>query len=117
MNKYAKALVAILVAALGALTVALGTGNNGTFGSVDTKHWLVAALAILGSGGLTAALTNIQGVAGGMAKAIVAFLSGGIGTLVIALNDGHISQAEWLTAASVAVLAGAAVYEKANTPG
>jgi hypothetical protein len=115
--KYAKAIVAIVVSALGALVVALGVGSNATFGSIDGKHWLVAALAVLASGGMTALLTNIQGIAGGIAKATVAFLSAGFASLIIALNDAHITQAEWLVAASAAIVAGAAVYEKANGPG
>jgi hypothetical protein len=113
---YAKAVVAIVVSALGALTVALGTGNNSKLSSLDTKHWLLAIAAVLASGGLTALVSNLPGVAAGIAKAIVAFLSAGVASLIVALNDSHISQAEWLVAISAAVVAGAAVYEKANRP-
>jgi len=40
--KYAKAIVAVVLSALGALIVALGVGSNATFDSIDGKHWLVA---------------------------------------------------------------------------
>ena len=113
MSKYAKAIIAIVIAAGGALVTALGTGG-GTFGSVDGKHWLYAAIAVLGSGGIVWLTEN--GAAHLYIKAVVAFLSAGFGSLAIALNDNHVSQAEWVTAAVAAVVALAAVYQVTNSP-
>ena len=114
--KYAKALLAVIVSAVGAVIVALGTTSTGNFGDIDGKHWLLAALAVLGSGGLVWLVSNISGTAGGVAKAIIAFLTAGIGSLVVALDDNVISQAEWLTALSAAVVATGLVYQTANKP-
>jgi hypothetical protein len=111
---YAKAIIAIVVAAAGALVTALGTSPQQSLGALDTKTWLVAIIAILGSGGFTWLAENIQGVAGGIIKSVVAFLTAGVGSLVVALNDGVISQAEWITAFSAAAVALAAVYQIAN---
>jgi hypothetical protein len=113
---YFKAFLALVVSAAAALVTALGTGNGGTLSSIDTTHWLIAIATVLGSGGIVALVANIQGVAGGIAKAIVAFLSGGVGSLVIATNDGHISQAELLTAFIAAVVATGFVYQGTNSP-
>lgn len=108
---YAKALIAIVVAALGALVTALGTGG-GTFSTVDGRHWVLAAVAVLGSGGVTWLVEN--GAAHMYIKAVVAFLSAGFGAAAIALNDNHISQAEWVTIAMAAVVALAGVYQVSN---
>lgn len=109
---YLKAFLAALVSAGGALVVALGTGNT-DFGDIDAKNWLIAALAVLGSGGLVWLTEN--GPAAPAIKATMAFLSAGIGTLVLALDDSHITQAEWITAISAAVVATGFVYQATNT--
>lgn len=106
-----KAAVAIVVSAAGALVVALGTGNT-DIGDLDSQTWLVAALAVLGSGGLVWFAQN--GPAAPAIKAVIAFLTAGIGSLVVALDDNHISQAEWLTAFSVAAVATGLVYQVTN---
>ncbi len=111
MRQYLKAIVAVLVAALGALVVALGTGDT-DFGDIDTKSWLVAALTVLGSGGLVYFTEN--GPAAPAIKAVVAFLSAGIGSLVLALDDNLVTTAEWLTAFSIAVVATGFVYQVSN---
>jgi hypothetical protein len=108
---YAKAAVAVVVAALGAIVTALGTGG-GTFSTVDGKHWVLAAVAVLGSGAVTWLVENSTHP---YIKAVVAFLSAGFGAAAVALNDNHISQAEWVTIASAAVLALAGVYQVRNT--
>jgi hypothetical protein len=112
--KYAKALVTLVISFLGALVTALGTGNNASFGSIDLKHWLIAMATVVGSTGMVALVENIPGVAGTVAKAIVAFLSAGIGSLIIALNDNHISQAEGLVALIAAISATGLVYQVPN---
>lgn len=110
-SSYVKAIVAILVSAAGAISVALGTGNDGSLGSLDATHWLLAIATILGSGGVVWLCSNIPGIAGGVAKAIVAFLSGGVASLVTALNDNHVTQAELLVAFVAAVTATGLVYQ------
>lgn len=108
---YLKAFLAVVVSAAGALAVALGTGNT-DIGDLDTKSWLVAALAVIGSGGVVWLTEN--GPAAPAIKAVMAFLSAGLGALVLALDDNHINQAEWLTAFSAAVLATGLVYQATN---
>lgn len=108
---YAKAVLAVIVSGIGALVVALGSGNT-DFSDIDTQSWLVAALAVLGSGGLVWLTEN--GPAAPAIKAVMAFLSAGVGTLVIALDDNLVTHAEWLTAASAAIVATGFVYQSRN---
>lgn len=111
--KYLKAFVTLVVSTAGALIVALGPGGN-SLGDLDTTHWLVAALTILGSAGVVWFVENVPGVAGGIIKTAVAFLSAGIASLVVALNDNVISQSEWLIAFTAAVTATGLVYQARN---
>lgn len=111
---YAKALLAIVVSAVGALVVALGPGNN-HIGDLSTRSWLIAIGTVLGGGGLVWFAENVSGAAGGIIKTVLAFLSAGISSLVVALDDNVISQTEMLTAFSVAVVATGLVYQVANT--
>lgn len=109
---YQKAIVAVILSAAGALVVALGTGNT-DFTDLSFKSWLIALLTVLGSGGLVYFAEN--GPAAPAIKAILAFLSAGIGSMVVALDDNHITQAEWLTAFSVAVVATGFVYQASES--
>ena len=111
--QYAKAILATAVAALGALAVALGTGAT-DFTDISTKSWLIAALAVLGSGGIVWLTEN--GPAAPYVKAVMAFLSAGIGSLVLALDDDVISRAEQLTAVAAAIIATGLVYQAKNKP-
>lgn len=108
---YLKAFLAVVVSAAGALVVALGTGNT-DIGDLDTKTWLIAALAVLGSGGLVWLTEN--GPWHTYIKTVMAFLSAGVGSLVVALDDNVITQAEWLTAFSAAVVATGFVFQASN---
>lgn len=108
----AKALMATVISFAGALTVALGTGNSGSISSLDTTHWLLIAATVLGSGGIVWFTQN--GPEHTYIKAVVAFLSAGIASLVTALNDGHITQAEWIVAFVAAVTATGLVYQVSN---
>jgi hypothetical protein len=111
MNKsYAKAFLAVVVSATGALVTALGTGATDV-GDLDTKSWLIAGGAVLGSGGIVWFVENVPGVLGGAVKTVVGFLSAGVASLVIAIDDSAITQAEWLTAFSAAVVATGLVYQ------
>lgn len=109
-----KALIAILVSAAGALATALGTGNDSSLGHLDTTHWLLAILSVLGSGGVVYFCENTAEAP--IIKTIVAFLTAGIASLVTALNDSHITQAEWLVAFVAAVTATGLVYQATGTP-
>ena len=108
---YPKAILAVVVSALGALVVALGAGDT-DFGDVDTKTWLIAAVAVLGSGGMVWLTQN--GPAAPYIKALIAFLSAGMASLVIALDDDHLTRAEQLTALSAAIVATGFVYQFAG---
>lgn len=109
---YLKAILAVVVSALGAVAVALGTGAT-DFDDISTKSWLVAALAVLGSGGLVWLTEN--GPAAPAIKAVMAFLSAGIGSLVLALDDDVLSRAEQLTAFAAAIIATGFVYQATST--
>jgi hypothetical protein len=107
-----KAIAAIVVSAAAALTTALsGFGSDAGLGDLDLKTWLIAIVAILGSGGLTWWVENVHGTAAGIIKTITAFLTAGIASLVVALDDSVITQAEWLVAFSAAALATGLVYQ------
>lgn len=108
---YLKALLAVVVSAVGALVVALGTGNT-SFSDVSAQSWLIAAGTVLGSGGLVWWAQN--GPAAPAIKAVISFLSAGVASLVLALDDRVITQAEYLTAFSAAVVATGLVYQAAN---
>lgn len=112
MTLYLKAIVATIVAAAGALAVGLGTGNGETLGDLSTKSWLLAVAAVLASGGIVWLCEN--GPAAPAIKAIVAFLSAGIASLVTALDDNVVTQAEWLVAFAAAVAATGFVYQVRN---
>jgi len=102
-----------VVSALGALAVALGTGAT-DFEDIDTKTWLITALAVLGSGGMVWLTEN--GPAAPAIKAVMAFLSAGVGSLVLALDDDVLTRAEQLTALAAAVVATGFVYQATNKP-
>jgi FtsH-binding integral membrane protein len=110
-GKATKAGLAVVVSAAGALVVALGTGNTDVT-DLSAQSWLIAALTVLGSGGLVWFAEN--GPAAPAIKAVLAFLSAGVGSLVLALDDNHVTQAEWLTAFSAAVVATGLVYQVTN---
>ena len=99
---------------VGAIVTALGTSPEQSFSTLSTVQWLVAVGTILGSGGVVWFVEN--GPAHAYIKTVVAFLSAGIASLVVALGDNHISQAEFLTAFSAAVVATGLVYQVSNKP-
>jgi hypothetical protein len=111
---YAKALIAIVVSAVGAIVTALGTSPEQSFSTLSTLQWIVAIGSVLASGGVVWFAQN--GPAHQYIKAVVGFLSAGIASLVVALGDGVISQAEWLTAFGAAVVAVTVVFQVANKP-
>lgn len=110
---YMKALLAILVSAVGAVVVALGTGATDV-SDISATSWLIAAGTVLSSGGIVWWTEN--GPAAPAIKAIMAFLSAGIGSLVIALDDGGLTRAEQLSAFAAAVVATGFVFQAQNRP-
>lgn len=108
-----KAVLAVVVSGIGAVIVALGTGATDV-GDISTQNWLIALLAVLGSGGLVWLAEN--GPAGPAIKSIMAFLTAGVGALVIALDDNVVTQAEALTALSAAIVATGLVFQATNAP-
>lgn len=108
---YIKALLAIGVSAIGAVVVALGTGATDV-SDISAKNWLIAGVAVLGSGGLVWFTEN--GPAAPVIKAVTAFLTVGFGSLIIGLDDDILTQAEWLTALGAAVVATGVVYQVQN---
>lgn len=106
-----KAVLTVLVSASGAVVVALGTGNTDV-GDISAQGWLIALSTVLGSGGLVWFAEN--GPAAPAIKSVLSFLTAGVGSLVLALDDYIITQAEWLTAFSAAVVATGLVYQVAN---
>lgn len=111
MGQYLKALLALVVSAIGAVVVALGTGAT-DFSDISTKSWLIAALAVLGSGGLVWLTEN--GPYAPTIKAVMAFFTAGIGSVVLALDDDVLTRAEQLTAFAAAIVATGFVFQVAN---
>lgn len=113
MGPYAKAIAAVVVSAVGAIVTALGTGAT-DFGDISASQWLIAAGAVLGSGGIVWLTEN--GPAAPYIKTVMAFLSAGIGSLVISLEDDVLTRAEQLTALAAAIVASGIVYQVTNKP-
>jgi hypothetical protein len=116
-SKYAKAIIATLVAIAGALVTALGTSPQQNLAHLDTKTWLVAIGAIIASGAMTWWAQNIPGTAGGIIKAVIAAGGAFVASLITAYADNMVTQAEWIGAISAALVALTAVYQVANQPG
>jgi hypothetical protein len=114
MQAYAKAIAALVAAALAAVATAVG---NGSLDDLDSNEWIKVALVVLGGGAITWFVENVQGVAGGIIKAVVGGATAFLTALSVAYeNDGVISQGEWLTAFGALVVALSAVYQLRNVP-
>lgn len=112
MNSPAKALVAIVLAVAAALVTALGTSPQQNLSHLGWVDWLTIIGAILASGGVVYFTEN--GAAHLYIKAVVG--AGGIfvTSLITALSDNVITQAEWITAFAAAIAAFAAVFQTTN---
>ena len=66
---------------------------------------------VLASGALTAFVTNIVGLAGGIIKAVVGAFGAAVAALVLALDDQVLTQVEMLTALSAFIVGLSLVYE------
>lgn len=104
-----KGLIALLVAVSAAVATAI-TGKT-DIGDVDTRTWLIALGVVLASGALTAFVTNVLGVAGGIIKAVVGAFGAAVASLVTALDDQVLTQVEIVTAVSAFVVGLSLVYE------
>lgn len=116
---YAKTLVALVVATAGALLTALGPGDM-SLADLSTKSWIEAAVAVVGSAAAVHLVDNFTGVAGGVAKAVSAALTAGLGALLLAMADesaggANITQSEWLGVFVTAVFATGFVYQTTET--
>jgi hypothetical protein len=114
LDQYVKAIVALLAAVAAAIATGVG---NGALDQLDFGQWVGVALTILTGTAATWFAENVEGVAGGIIKAIL----GAATSLLTAVqvgwqNDGMISQGEWFAAAAAALLALTAVYQLRNTP-
>lgn len=111
MFKYLKALAAVVVAATGAVVVALGTGNT-DFSDITAQGWLIAGGAVLASGALTWFTEN--GPAAPYIKAVIGGLTASVAALTVALDDHVLTRAEQLTAFSAFVVGLGIVYQLKN---
>jgi hypothetical protein len=113
LQDYVKAIAALVVAVIAALTTALGTGDT-DFSDIDTQTWLIALGTVLASGALVWFVQNVPGVAGGVIKAVLGALTATVSSLVVALDDHALSRVEQLTALSAFVVGLTAVYQFKN---
>ena len=109
-----KALIALAMAILAALTTAL-TGKT-DFADIDTQTWLIALGTVLASGALVAFVDNVPGVYGGAIKSLIGAAGAFIAALVPAFDDRVVSQLEFVTALSAFVAALALVYQIPDPP-
>lgn len=115
LDKYAKAVATLIVTAAVGL-IALLPGNM-SLADLSTDDWLVWVGAVIGSGAAVALFANIPGVYGGAIKSLMAGAGAAITSLHIALADGVVTQAEWLTAFTAFFGALGIVYQIKNKPG
>lgn len=114
-SKYAKAIIALVIAVLAALAGALGVDSSKDFGDVDTQTWLIALGAVLASGAVTWWVQNVPGVAGGIIKAVVGALGATIASMITALDDHVFTRFEQVTALSAFAIGLSAVYQIKNS--
>lgn len=112
-QEYIKAAVALVVAILAALAQALGPGTT-KFSDLDTQTWLVILGTVLASGALVAFVENVEGLAGGIIKAVIGAFGAGIAALVTALDDDVLTTYEFVTAISAFVVGLSLVYQIPN---
>lgn len=115
-TNYGKAIIGVLVAFIGALTTITTVGDQ-NLGDLSAHDWAYAAGAALSSGALIWLVSNIPGVAGGIAKAIAAAATAGIASFLLATTAESaggeaVTQAEWLGIISVAIIGSGFVYQE-----
>jgi hypothetical protein len=110
-SKYAKEVLALVIAAGTVLVTALGTSPQQNLGHLSGYDWLKCVVAFLATGAVTAFVTNVPGIAGGIIKAFVAGAGAFCTALITAYSDSIITQGELIGAIVAAVIAIAAIYE------
>lgn len=113
-SKYAKAIMATILAVATALVTALGTSPQQNLGHLAAVDWLKIIVAILASGGLTWWCQNVPGIAGGVIKAFVAGAGAFCTALITAYADQIVTQGELIGAITAGLAAIAAVYQVSN---
>ena len=114
MATYTKAVVTLIASVLAALAAQIGGGD---LDGIDGEGWVRVIVVILGGTAATWFAENVPGVFGGVIKAVLGAGTAFFTSLSAAYeNDGLISQAELLTAASLALAALTAVYQLRNVP-
>lgn len=110
LHGWIKAGIALVVAIIAALITALGPGET-KFSDIDTQTWLVVLGTVLASGALTAFVENVEGLAGGIIKAVIAAFGAALAVLITAYDDNVITTGELLTALSAFVVGLSLVYQ------
>ena len=113
-SRYAKAILAFLIAVGGALVTALGTSPQQNLSHFDTVTWLTTIGAILATPALTALVENMPGIAGGIIKAIVGSGGAFLTSLIAAYADNVVTQGEWIGAVCIGLTALAGIYQVTN---
>jgi hypothetical protein len=114
MGPYTKAIVTLVASVLAALAAQIGAGD---LDGIDGQGWVRIGVVILGGSAATWFAENVQGIAGGIIKAVIGSGTAFLSSLTTAFeNDGLVSQGELLTALSLGLAALTAVYQLRNVP-
>lgn len=100
IGTYTKCIIAAVMAGVTAAITALNDNGN-----ITLLEWVVVASAVVVTGGAVFAVPNVPASVRRYGKAIVAAVLAGLGSVAVALTDGGVSNAEWLTIA-LAVIGG-----------
>ena len=114
LAKYTKAIVALVAAV--ATAIATGVGN-GALDQLDFGQWVGVALTVLSGTALTWFAENVDGLAGGVIKAVIGSATAFLTAVQVGWqNDGVVSQGEWFAAVAAGLVALTAVYQLRNVP-
>lgn len=109
---YLKAGLALLAAIITAIATAV---TNGNLDDLSGGDWVKIALVVIGGSAATWFAENVQGVAGGIIKAVLAASTAFLTSISVAYeNDGVISQGELITALAALLVALTLVYQVPN---
>lgn len=114
MGNYSKAILATLVAIASALVTALGTSPQQNLSHFSAGDWWKVIGAIVASGAFTWWVQNVDGLAGGIIKAVAAAGGAFVTAMIAAYADNVVTQAEWIGTISAALVALLAVYQTPN---
>ena len=112
IQKYMKAIIALVASIVAAIASGIG---NGEFGDLDGEDWVYILLVILGGTAATWFAENILGVAGGIIKAFLAAATAGLAVLATGYEMDHaLSQGEMLTAVAAFLATLTVAYQIPN---